>query len=129
MRWTRKDTSAAPRSIFPSARSTCSRRSWRPDYAASIRFRFGGISGTNGYGGLFEGNADLEGVYGGWDGPFPPWNDEQIHHYETTVFALDVDNLGLPAGFTLEDLEASVEGHVLDTAQIVSTYTLNPSLR
>ena len=37
----------------------------------------GGISGANGYGGLFEGNADLEGTYGGWDGPFPPWNDEQ----------------------------------------------------
>ena len=90
---------------------------------------FGGISGANGYRGLFEGNPDLDGTYGGWDGPFPPWNDEQIHHYETTVFALDVDSLGLPAGFTLEDLEASVEGHVLDTAQIVPTYTLNPSLR
>jgi Raf kinase inhibitor-like YbhB/YbcL family protein len=89
----------------------------------------GGISGANGYGGLFDGNADLEGTYGGWDGPFPPWNDEHVHHYVTTVFALDVDTLGLPAGFTLAELESAIEGHVLDRAGIVPTYTLNPSLR
>jgi Raf kinase inhibitor-like YbhB/YbcL family protein len=90
---------------------------------------FGGVSGANGYRGLFDGNADLEGTYGGWDGPFPPWNDEHIHHYETTVYALDVDSLGLAAGFTLDELEAAIEGHVLDRARIVPTYTLNPSLR
>jgi Raf kinase inhibitor-like YbhB/YbcL family protein len=89
----------------------------------------GGVSGANGYRGLFEGNVDLEGTYGGWDGPFPPWNDEHVHHYVTTVYALDVDTLGLPAGFTLEELESAIEGHVVDRAQIVPTYTLNPSLR
>jgi Raf kinase inhibitor-like YbhB/YbcL family protein len=90
---------------------------------------FGGVSGANGYRGLFDGNADLEGTYGGWDGPFPPWNDEHIHHYETTVYALDIDRLGLAAGFTLDALEAAMEGHVLDRTRIVPTYTLNPSLR
>jgi Raf kinase inhibitor-like YbhB/YbcL family protein len=90
---------------------------------------FGGLSGANGYRGLFEGNADLEGTYGGWDGPFPPWNDEHVHHYVTTVYALDVDTLGLSAGFTLEELESAIDGHVLDRAEIVPTYTLNPSLR
>jgi len=90
---------------------------------------FGAISGANGYRGLFEGNPDLEGTYGGWDGPFPPWNDEHVHHYEATIYALDVDTLGLAAGFTLEELEAAIEGHILDRAQIVPTYTLNPSLR
>jgi phosphatidylethanolamine-binding protein (PEBP) family uncharacterized protein len=50
-------------------------------------------------------------------------------HYVTTVFALDVDTLGIPAGFTLDELESGIEGHVLDRAQIVPTYTLNPSLR
>jgi Raf kinase inhibitor-like YbhB/YbcL family protein len=89
----------------------------------------GGVSGANGYRGLFEGNADLEGTYGGWDGPFPPWNDEHMHHYVTTVYALDVETLGLAAGFTLEELESALEGHVLDEAEIVPTYTLNPSLR
>ena len=88
-----------------------------------------GISGANGYGGLFEGNADLEGTYGGWDGPFPPWNDEHVHHYVTTVFALEVEHVGLEAGFTLEALEAAIDGHVLARAEIVPTYTLNPDLR
>jgi Raf kinase inhibitor-like YbhB/YbcL family protein len=90
---------------------------------------FGGISGKSGYRGLFEGNPDLEGTYSGWDGPFPPWNDEHVHHYETTVYALDVESLGLDAGFTLEELEAAIEGHVLESARIVPTYTLNPNLR
>src|SRR4029453_18225291 len=89
----------------------------------------GGVSGQNGYRGLFEGNADLEGTYGGWDGPFPPWNDEHVHHYVTTVYALDTESVGLQAGFTLEELESAIDGHVLDRAEIVPTYTLNPSLR
>ena len=55
----------------------------------------GAVTGQNGYRGLFEGNADLEGTYGGWDGPFPPWNDELVHHYVTTVSALDVASVGL----------------------------------
>jgi Raf kinase inhibitor-like YbhB/YbcL family protein len=89
----------------------------------------GGVSGANGYRGLFEGNPELEGTYGGWNGPFPPWNDDHVHHYVTTVYALDVEHVGLDAGFTLDELEAAIEGHVLDRAEIVPTYTLNPSLR
>jgi hypothetical protein len=93
------------------------------------RTSFGAVSGQNGYVGLFEGNADLEGIYGGWDGPFPPWNDEVVHRYVFTVHALDVASLGLEAGFTLEDLRRAIEGHVLDAGELVATYTLNPSLR
>jgi Raf kinase inhibitor-like YbhB/YbcL family protein len=89
----------------------------------------GAVTGQNGYRGLFEGNQDLEGTYGGWDGPFPPWNDERVHHYVTTVHALDVASVGLEPGFTLEDFRAAIEGHVLDEGRIVPTYTLNPSLR
>jgi Raf kinase inhibitor-like YbhB/YbcL family protein len=89
----------------------------------------GGVQGENGYRGLFEGNADLEGTYHGWNGPFPPWNDEQVHRYVTTVYALDVDSVGLDHGFDLEAFRAAIDGHVLDSATIVPTYTLNPSLR
>jgi Raf kinase inhibitor-like YbhB/YbcL family protein len=89
----------------------------------------GGVSGANGYGGLFEGNPDLEGTYGGWDGPFPPWNDERVHRYVVTVFALDVEGPGLGVAFTLEEFEAAIEGHVIDRAEMVPTYTLNPALR
>lgn len=89
----------------------------------------GAVTGQNGFGGLFEGNAELEGTYSGWDGPFPPWNDERVHRYVTTVYALDVESLGLEPGFTLEELRSAIEGHVLDEASIVPTYTLNPDLR
>jgi Raf kinase inhibitor-like YbhB/YbcL family protein len=89
----------------------------------------GGISGANGYRGLFEGNSELEGTYGGWNGPFPPWNDEHVHRYIVTVYALDAESLGLEPGFTLEEFRDANEGHVLATAEIVPTYTLNPSLR
>lgn len=89
----------------------------------------GAVSGQNSYRELFDGNADLEGTYGGWDGPFPPWNDEVVHRYLTTVHALDVDSVDLEPGFTLEEFRAAIEGHVLDEGHIVPTYTLNPSLR
>lgn len=89
----------------------------------------GAVTGQNGYRGLFEGNPDLEGTYGGWDGPYPPWNDEIVHRYVTTVHALDVGSVGLQPGFTLEEFRAAIAGHVLEDATIVPTYTLNPSLR
>lgn len=89
----------------------------------------GAVTGQNGFRGLFEGNADLEGTYGGWDGPFPPWNDEQVHRYFTTVYALDIETLGLEPGFTIEELRAAMHGHILDEGQIVPVYTLNPDLR
>jgi len=93
------------------------------------RASFGGIEGQTGYRGLFEGNPDLDGTYGGWDGPFPPWNDEVVHRYEVSVYALDVDTVGLRPGFTLEAFRDAIDGHVLERATIVPTYTLNPSLR
>ncbi|HEX5936422.1 MAG TPA: YbhB/YbcL family Raf kinase inhibitor-like protein [Actinomycetota bacterium] len=89
----------------------------------------GAVSGQNSYRELFDGNADFEGTYGGWDGPFPPWNDEVVHRYLTTVHALDVDPVGVEPGFTLVEFRAAIEGHVLDEGRIVPTYTLNPSLR
>ena len=89
----------------------------------------GAVAGQNGYRGLFDGNPDLEGTYGGWDGPYPPWNDEVVHRYVTTVHALDVETVGLAPGFTLEGFRTAIHGHVLEAATIVPTYTLNPSLR
>jgi len=93
------------------------------------RASFGGVEGQNGYRGLFDGNADLEGTYGGWNGPFPPWNDDIVHRYRVTVHALDVGTVGLEPGFTLEEFSGAIDGHVLAEATIVPTYTLNPTLR
>jgi Raf kinase inhibitor-like YbhB/YbcL family protein len=89
----------------------------------------GAVTGENGYRGLFEGNADLEGTYGGWDGPFPPWNDEHVHHYVTTIHALDVSTMGLAPGFSLEEFRDAIDGYVLDQGRMVPIYTLNPALR
>jgi phosphatidylethanolamine-binding protein (PEBP) family uncharacterized protein len=66
----------------------------------------------------------MGGTYGGYDGPFPPFNDERLHHYHFVVHALDVPSLELEGDFTIEDVRAAMEGHVLDQGEIVGEYTL-----
>jgi len=87
-----------------------------------------GVRGRNDYTGWFAGDDAMEGQYGGYDGPCPPWNDEIVHHYHFKVFALDVESLGLAAGFGGAEALAAMEGHVLDQAEWVGTNTLNPAL-
>ena len=86
----------------------------------------GGVVGANDYTSWFEGDADMGGTYGGYDGPCPPSNDEIVHHYVFTVHALDVASLGLAPGFRLADFTAAIAGHELATASVTGTYTLNP---
>jgi Raf kinase inhibitor-like YbhB/YbcL family protein len=88
----------------------------------------GGIRGANDFTSWFEGDAEMGGTYGGYDGPCPPGNDSIMHHYTFTVHALDVASLGLPAGFRLADFEAAVAGHVLDSASVTGLYSLNPAV-
>jgi len=73
-------------------------------------------------------NPDMAGNYGGYDGSAPPWNDELMHEYVFTVFALDVETLGLTGVFGGADARAAMEGHVLASGQVMGTYTLNPDL-
>lgn len=89
----------------------------------------GGLQGLNDYTGWFAGDTDMGGDYLGYDGPCPPWNDERLHHYHFRVFALDVAALALPINYTLADLNAAMDGHVLAEAELIGTYTLNPALR
>jgi Raf kinase inhibitor-like YbhB/YbcL family protein len=84
-----------------------------------------GITGVNSYTDFLAGDPDMEGTYGGYDGPFPPWNDERLHHYHFTVYALDVPSLGLEGEFKLDDVRDALEGHVLDQGELVGTYTLH----
>ena len=88
-----------------------------------------GVRGINTYTDFFKGDPDLEGVYGGYDGPCPPWNDEIIHHYHFTVYALDVESLGLEGEFRGPEVEKAMAGHIIDQASVMGTYTLNPDLR
>ena len=84
-----------------------------------------GVTGSSSYTETFAGDPQMGGTYGGYDGPFPPWNDERLHHYHFTVYALDVPSLGLSGDFRLDDVRAALEGHVLDQGELVATYTLH----
>jgi Raf kinase inhibitor-like YbhB/YbcL family protein len=71
----------------------------------------------------------MSGTYRGYDGPCPPWNDERLHHYTFTVYALSVDRLQLEGDFTAVDARAAMDGHVLAEASLTGTYTNNPSVQ
>ncbi|GBE24386.1 MAG TPA: YbhB/YbcL family Raf kinase inhibitor-like protein [Actinobacteria bacterium] len=87
-----------------------------------------GVHGQNDYTSWTADDPDLAGQWNGYDGSAPPWNDSIVHHYEFTVFALDVDRLDLAPGFTRDELTAAMAGHVLDSASIVGAYATNPRL-
>jgi len=84
-----------------------------------------GVTGSSSYTETFAGDPNMGGTYGGYDGPFPPFNDERLHHYHFQVYALDVPSLGLEGEFKLDDVRQAIEGHVLDQGELVGTYTLN----
>lgn len=84
--------------------------------------------GINDYTNWFEGDPDMEGTYYGYDGPFPPWNDEIVHHYHFTCYALDVEEAPVSGDFTGDELLEAIDGHVLDQASITGLYKLNPDV-
>jgi Raf kinase inhibitor-like YbhB/YbcL family protein len=84
--------------------------------------------GVNNYTQWFEGDKDMAGRYFGYDGPCPPWNDEIVHHYCFTLYALDLPRCPVDGAFTREDVLAAIKGHVLAEASLVGTYSLNPKL-
>ena len=88
-----------------------------------------GRHGLNDYTGWFAGHPDMGGRYAGYDGPAPPWNDERLHHYHFTVYAVDVARLAVDGAFSGGDVRAALEGHVLAQASLQGTYTMNPALR
>ena len=88
----------------------------------------GARQGLNDYTGFMAGNPDMAGDYFGYDGPCPPWNDELLHHYVFTVYALDLEKLDLPEKFTGQDVQKAMEGHVLAEDSLTGTYTLNPGV-
>ncbi|MBJ6136244.1 YbhB/YbcL family Raf kinase inhibitor-like protein [Marinobacter litoralis] len=88
-----------------------------------------GVRGINNYTQFLAGNPDMAGTYAGYDGPCPPWNDEIIHHYHFEVHALDVETLNLSGEFDGAAVREAMAGHVLASARVTGTYTLNPELR
>lgn len=84
--------------------------------------------GLNDYTYAFEDDPAMSGHYYGYDGPCPPWNDERIHRYVFTVYAVDFPLLPLSGPFNGRDVKAAMEGHILASASTTGTYTLNPAL-
>jgi len=88
----------------------------------------GGRHGINDYTGWFAGDKDMGGDYHGYDGPCPPWNDEIVHRYVFTLYALDVAALAVPARFGGADVRNAMKGHVLAEAKVTGRYALNPAV-
>ena len=87
-----------------------------------------GMRGRNDYTAWFQGDTDMEGTYGGYDGPCPPWNDERLHHYLFRLHALDIPTLKLAGDFGGSDALAAMQGHILDQADWMGLYTFRPKL-
>jgi Raf kinase inhibitor-like YbhB/YbcL family protein len=84
--------------------------------------------GINDYTNWFASDPDMAGEYYGYDGPCPPWNDERVHTYVFTLFALDIPRLPLEGRFTGPEARLAIMGHILDEAQIFGIYSLNPAV-
>ena len=84
--------------------------------------------GINDYTGWFADDLDMVGEYYGYDGPCPPWNDERVHTYIFTLYALDIPRLPLIGRFSGAELRLAIRGHILDEARTFGMYTLNPDL-
>jgi Raf kinase inhibitor-like YbhB/YbcL family protein len=70
-----------------------------------------GVPGTNGRGDQ------------AYTGPCPPPDYEPTtHRYFFKLYALDTV-LNLPPGASKEDLEAAMQGHILETAELIGTYS------
>lgn len=69
--------------------------------------------------GTFTGGVNSTGR-AGYMGPYPP-NGHGPHHYYFWVYALDAA-LGLKPGLTMDQLQASIDGHILEQARLVGVY-------
>jgi Raf kinase inhibitor-like YbhB/YbcL family protein len=87
-----------------------------------------GTPGINDYTAWFKGDASMEGLYFGYDGPCPPWNDAIKHHYVFTVYALNTATVALKGAFTGAEALAVIKPHIVAQASITGIYSLNPSV-
>jgi hypothetical protein len=86
-----------------------------------------GTHGANMFTMAFAGNEALKGKYVGYDGPCPPWNDDNVHHYHFTVYALSVKSLGLPADFDAPAALEAMKGKILAEGKFDAIYVTNPA--
>ncbi len=88
----------------------------------------GGRLGLNGFTDFLRDDPDMAGKYFGYDGPCPPWNDERMHYYHFTLYATDFDPFPLQGDFDGAQVEAALEGHILESTRVTGRYSLYPPL-
>jgi len=89
----------------------------------------GARQGVNDFTGWFASDPEMAGNYFGYDGPCPPWNDDLMHHYVFTLYALDISRCPLEGRFTGAEVLKAIQGHVLGQASLTGHYTLNPAVK
>lgn len=55
-----------------------------------------------------------------WDGPCPPAGNP--HRYYFHLYALDVEELGLDPGASIEEVHGAMEGHIVEQEQLVGLF-------
>lgn len=57
-----------------------------------------------------------------------PFNDARIHSYDFTLYALNVAKLNLPSSgnFDGQQVLNAMEGHIIESAQLVGKSLTNP---
>ena len=123
--WVLVDVPRATLSIARGSHSSAVTARGKPGPAAPG----GGRHGINDYTGWFASDPQMSGDYFGYDGPCPPWNDELVHRYVFTLYALDTPRLEVAANFSGSDARNAMRGHVLAEASLSGRYSLNPSVK
>jgi Raf kinase inhibitor-like YbhB/YbcL family protein len=85
----------------------------------------GARQGVNDYTGWFANDPDMAGTYRGYDGPCPPWNDQRVHRYRFTVYALSCERVPVEGDFTAPQVLDAIRSHILAEATLIGTYSLN----
>jgi Raf kinase inhibitor-like YbhB/YbcL family protein len=87
-----------------------------------------GVHAANSFTQTFAANDALKGTYYGYDGPCSPWNDDNVHHYHFSVYALSAASLDLHGDFSGEAAVAAMHGKVLAQGELLGVYSTNPVL-
>ncbi|MEO0845737.1 MAG: YbhB/YbcL family Raf kinase inhibitor-like protein [Cyanobacteria bacterium J06648_1] len=82
--------------------------------------------GINSYREWFAEDAEMSGDYYGYDGLCPPWNDEIVHRYHFTLYAIDLERCPVEGKFTAPDVLKAIETNILEQVTLTGTYSINP---
>jgi Raf kinase inhibitor-like YbhB/YbcL family protein len=120
--WVLVDIPASVTSISEGADSNARVVHGKPATPAAV-----GMKGLNDYTKVTAANEAMKGQYYGYDGPCPPWNDDNLHHYHFTVYALSVDALNLPKDFDAKAALQAMKGNIVAQGEELGLFTQNPS--